>query len=266
MLNIFRKKPSAEFIKDLCTVPARTPDLPLLLGRPRHLLFDYGQQLPFPRMSDAYTVEKMSLWNKDPEGDGITAVAMRMASIAKAKIFGSLYVLSTEDLVKLDKAHQNGVFFKRKRVPVNTPHFNPSENEVDNNSKLYAGNAAGTYQLNRAEAWMYVGLSDQWAGPIDWATSFYKGYGNFRLANLFNTPANQRQLQIPNHYRYEPVEEAPFKMRTSSHVRSWAKNEDVRSQDMTARENYEKERKLNPTIHETRKFIYISSKPATDAE
>lgn len=179
-------------VNEIAAVPPFTPDLALLQGQEHHLLFDYGQRLDLDKVSDAFTHNRLCLWNRrDKDKTGISAVAFKCKGQHNTSVHGRLYTVRIGDLIKLDNQRLNGLLFRRKRVNLQLP-------MVDVSSKVRGGT-----QSNVA-AWTYLGVPARWEGEIDWDTQFYKGYGEYRKADIF--PANEelRQYQVKDHYKYQP--------------------------------------------------------------
>lgn len=244
--RFFNDMPSQQTLEELCQVPQYTPDLGILSRRPGHLVFNYGEDLDMPRICDAFTVSKMTLWNKQKNGDGITAIALRVKELRKARIKGGLYFVSTDQLQSLDNTYRNTVEFARKRAPIFLP-------KVTLDKQC----------LPVTSAWMYLAMRPRdWMKKIDWDTSFYKNRGEFAPAELFEAQKDPlyRQLQMPNFYAYSPQLPPSFKMQATPHLRSNGSVEAVRAEDNRIREEAEKQaRWAVKEPEQPRKFIYITS-------
>jgi hypothetical protein len=248
--NMFKRTPSLEKLVDsLGQLPIHTADLGATLGKSEnHLVFHYGPRLrKANKIIDGFSLVHMTLWNKNPkhQSDGIPALAMSVREQPKAKIAGDLYLMSTEEVTKLDFQLQNGIMFKRRRLPVLVPCL---ENKT-------------LGPITKVNAFMYVAMPSFWHKVMDWDLNFYRGRGNFQVASVQTEPAADRQIQIGNYYRYSPCATFP-ESSVSTHLRSEGNQMLLKAGDAADRERADHELKLNPTPQEPRRFIHITSNEA----
>lgn len=202
--------------------PEFTPDMFLLEQQERHLVFDYGRTLfDVPKVCPALTVEKMTLWRRRAV-QGPKAVALKICNIPKARIGGTLYLMSTEEIVELDKERQNGLHFDRKQVPVQLPYQDE------------------TGSMTVRPAWAYIGKPEHWYPTMQWDIEFYRGKGEYSLADTFlNSPLGTRP-----HYQYtEP--KLPFTPSISTYIRDPDVHVMVQKIDAEIRKNRDKPSKNN---------------------
>ena len=172
----------ATFLKDL-KLPFNTPDRVQLENSNSHLLFDYGKiKADKDIYCSAYTVEKMSLFIRREDH---LDIALRLPGRHRARIGGTLYKVTPEDLIRLDKARQNRILFERRPIPV----FLPNQDKHRD------------IEILPVPAWVYVGIPDQWGFQIESSFSRYNvpvSNPEFVLAKTYTD--NQRLLN--NHFRY----------------------------------------------------------------
>lgn len=240
----FRKN-NDQLIDKLSSVPETTPDYGLLHRRPMHRVFYVGSRLPFKKLCPAFSIEKMTLWTKvwDPtSNDSDNAIPLPSRRSLGASIRGTLYAVATKDLITLDFFKENGNVFKRKRIPIITPHTN------------------GDGELYRTEAWFYDGVPKHWAEKMDWDLSFFRGKGTYQIAPIADGVSSPiPPLQILRHFYYKP----PVPCSVNLNIWRWETHEHNKSTDQGIAEQHAKdeanERKFNPPKEEPRKFIYINS-------
>src|SRR5438552_843161 len=103
MFNFLRKSDLSFLAEARRAVPESTPDICVLEQKDSHLVFDYGDLITHvPQVCPAFTVEKLTMWQQNRE-HGTPPVVMKIHGEPRAKISGNLYLMSTEDLVYLDK-------------------------------------------------------------------------------------------------------------------------------------------------------------------
>lgn len=169
-----------------------TPDMYRLEQAPQHLVFECGPVLyNVPYICSAFTVERMSLWRKAHENDApAQAVPLRMDGAPRARIRGTLYVMSTEMILKLDKRRENGVSFERTQVPIVLPVFN----KLQEPKKL------------PKPVWMYKAIKESWVERIEYDQGVrgwtdkraHPAEKTFELAGVY--PDNHKFLH--NHFGY----------------------------------------------------------------
>lgn len=169
------------FLMDVA-LPDYTRDRQELEQYQTHAVFGYGRiKENVPILSSAYSVERMSLLIRKEDS---MAIAIRLPQVPRSRVYGVLYALTTEQLIKLDTKTQNGVMFERKRVAVYV-------HSVDDPRELE--------ELPRP-AFCYVGMSENWR----YQALNFNGRDHaldedrFRLANRYidNNPI------LHGHYRY----------------------------------------------------------------
>lgn len=251
-MRFFKRDSLQSLVKELSTVYESTPDLGILESREHHLLFEYGEPIKQQSVSFAVTVSRMVMWTKRKEekSDPITAIALRSSKdIPRARVGGTLYLVRTNLLVALDNLRQNGVCFKRERIPIFTPFLTPAA-QLNQHRR-------GDDWLQRNEAWSYVGLSSFWNKAMSWDLTYYRGHGLFRVADI-NHHAN-RQLQIPHHFKYTVPEEC-YAVRRAHHMRTFKEQELQHAKEKTEQETHARAELFKPVVPpEPRKFIYITS-------
>lgn len=183
----------------LMCLPKHSQDIALLEQREHHLVFDYGPNLPSAHpISEAYTYQRATLWDRAPNGDGILAVAMRMSGVPRARIAGTLNLINTEDLLNLDIQRKNGVLFRRKRVPILLP-------QQDRNG-----------EFPRCNAWAYVANPQKWntevnayEAHVDWVTAYYRGKkatdDTFRVRRSDLLDRTSIPFELGNCYKHRPL-------------------------------------------------------------
>lgn len=211
-------------INDIAAVPPHTPDLGILQGREHHLLFDYGQRLDLDKVCDGYSANRMCLWNRrDTDKDGISAVAFKAKGQHCTSVQGRVYTVRVNDLVKLDNQRMNGVLFRRKRVGIHLP-------ALDSTSKAIGSNPAFI------TAWAYIGVPTPWKEEIEYDTGFYRGYGEYRRADIFPASEDLRRYMVKDHYKWQPFIDQ-YKPATSTHLRSAGIHKHVRDIDRQHEKN-----------------------------
>lgn len=242
----FHKEPIEtldDLVKQLSTVSPTTPDENLLRNRPHHLMFDYGPRLRYPRISTAFTVEKMTMYNKRDASDGVPALVFRTKNLPRARILGQVYCVTTDEIENLDISKQNGYAFYRKRAPLLFPF-------LDENRELV-----------KHSAWMYLARPEAWQKQLDWDRDFYKGYGDFQIPKVNPAPANFREFEKLRYFKYSPKIEDPFKRAKGPHLRSEGTQDMVRSMDRSIAEKDERDRRMMPKEEPpVRNFICLPGK------
>lgn len=139
----------------------------LLQDTASYKLLDFGAPLAYPTLCPAYTVEKLSMWEHTTE-DKFEIVVVRAAYMAKARLEGTLYHLTNDELLILDNHRGNGVNCDRKLLPIYIPLVNEKED------------------MTRVMAWVYIGRKDHWIDRID--------YG----ANVPSIPTFKQSERVPD--------------------------------------------------------------------
>lgn len=178
-----------EFKTVVDPVPAQTPDMFRLEQRALHLYFDYGAPLKNAEsIGMGYTQAYMNMWSqRTQKGTPPVALALppSLTKLPRARVLGNLYFLTTDQIIKLDKARQNLYGYRRGRIPVVLPkEINPYEflkrAFVKENPRDYAQPGQPTVSIevdHTAEivlAHAYVGVKEYWKETIDWETSFFR--------------------------------------------------------------------------------------------
>lgn len=172
-------------------LPEYTPDLFLLEQAERQLVFECGPlRYDAPYLSTAYTVEKMTLMKQHDR----VAVPFRASGFPRARVQGTLYLMTAEQIVALDKKRQNGVIFDRKPTFVVTPILDQY------------GEPA---RLPRP-AWMYKARIEYWEPEIEWDLQANR-CGHMRAQHQFDLAEqypNHEHRFFHNHYSFNgiPVE------------------------------------------------------------
>lgn len=83
-------------------------------------LLDFGPPLPYPQLCRAYTVEKLTMWQRITEEE-FEVVVLRGGSMPSSRLEGFLYVLTDEAMNSLDKYRGVGVNCERKKMPIYVP-------------------------------------------------------------------------------------------------------------------------------------------------
>lgn len=112
--------------------PINTPDVCHLESKPYHFVFDYTDKVrqvlnTKPWLKRVFSDQKVVMWQQVPHKDGtqLPTLTFRKAisdarHCQKAKLKGNVHVLSSEDLVLLDKEFENGVRSERHLIRVQT--------------------------------------------------------------------------------------------------------------------------------------------------
>lgn len=139
-----------------------------------NLMLDFGPPLAYENICAGYTVEKLSLWEYT-EKDRFLMIPVKAPEMPKAKAEGTIYRLSDEELLALDKKRGVGYYYERKRTLVMTP-FN-----------LEGG------ALIRVYAWVYFGKRDYWAPQIKHDNAYFRNGGRqFKMTQQIHD--NDRDL------------------------------------------------------------------------
>lgn len=182
----WNKLPENFFQEAKNAIPKHTPDICLIEQSATHLVFDYGDQRSYgSHVSTAFTQERLSMWQQNSM-DGAPPIVLKawgdvISEVPRAKIGGDLYLMSTEELVYLDKHRENGVVFQRKRVPLNVPDFRNGDTPLN------------------IRAWMYYGCKEHWGESIAWNQTFHRGRGGeFSVAPTYRDD----RRWVGNYFKY----------------------------------------------------------------
>src|SRR5258708_17720514 len=109
---------------------------------------DFGPLLDFPVLCQAYTVEKLSVWQLQTE-DIFDIIALQSKGMPRGRAEGTLYELTDKQLLSLDKEKQVEECYFRMSLPVYIP-FNDKD---------------GNFMTVHAHA--YIGRKDFWVERIE---------------------------------------------------------------------------------------------------
>ncbi len=226
--NRFRDKALANLKAAVQThIPLHTPDIAQLEQSKEVRLFDYGADCSkiWDEVYPGITLEHMGMWNRVTEKGTPPLVLNRkgltmqvedsngdqqhIAICPRGRILGSIYSVPVEDIVELDKRRENGVLFCRKKVPIITPQYLPSE---DPHTDIF--NREGTPVIENV--YMYVGIKAVWGEQVRWDHAFYGGRGDFQVADC-------QEIYSPwvgRYYKYKPTNKLSAFRKTFLHLRS----------------------------------------------
>lgn len=162
-----------EFKTVVNPVPAQTPDMFRLEQRALHLYFDYGAPLKNAEsIGMGYTQGYMNMWSqRTQKGTPPVALALppRLTKLPRARILGNLYFLTTDQIIKLDKARQNLYGYRRGRIPVVLP-----KEILPHDYIIGPRGQSRDHSPTVLPAHCYVGIKEYWKETIDWETSFFR--------------------------------------------------------------------------------------------
>lgn len=167
-----------EFLK-ATSIPLHSPDAYLLDNSNAHLVFDPGPILKgIPIFCTAYTVEKLSLWI---EVDKNRALPLRLPFLPKARTAGTLYLMSPDQLIGLDKQKQNTVLYERKLTQVMVH---------------------GDCEVLSKPVWMHHAKPDVWGEQALFNLEYYrKNDGDLQLAHR----VQHERRELHNHFAFNGV-------------------------------------------------------------
>lgn len=87
-----------------------------LLSAAQNRVLDFGPPLTYTEICEAYTVERLSLWQSI--GDDLRMVVLRGRHLPRARLEGKLYSLTWNQLKELDSKMGHGVICHRTTMPV----------------------------------------------------------------------------------------------------------------------------------------------------
>lgn len=182
----------AEFIRTITDKNPLTPDIWTLEQYHFQKLFVYGTNMRGHPQHElaieygaygacAYTDEHFTAWKKRL-GKESFPIALKGSGWRKpdwarppmARVQGELYIIETQQLIKLDKHFQNTLEFQRKRVPVIIPYYDlyrisdnslyPHSIKTKINESLGIDEQVVTTERSAKviKAWMYIGKSEFW--------------------------------------------------------------------------------------------------------
>lgn len=85
-------------------------------------IIEFGPPLSYQEICVGYTVEKMTLCQYISDGY-LQMVLLRGSELTRARVEGTLYRLSDEEIVELDRRRGVGVQCERKQIAVYLPYF-----------------------------------------------------------------------------------------------------------------------------------------------
>ena len=129
----------------------------VLMNAVDNKVLDFGPPLPAPAVCTAWTVERLSLWEHTTT-DKFEMVAVRAAYLDKARVRGTLYNMSDEQVYALDRERGEGVYCDRKLLPIMVSVTEP--NPI--NAMLPC-----VQKFNRTLAYVYVGRKEHWVFAIE---------------------------------------------------------------------------------------------------
>lgn len=176
--------------------PEFTPDEYKLEQTALHPLFDIGPIMTrLPRIRFGYTHEKTTLWNYRTQ-DEACAFTLSVRETPKHRVRGMLYLLTTPQILELDKSRQNGVSFKRVSIPIQLPAYG-NVSPVDNREPFHL-----------QEAWMYKASQDFWKETLLWDKNFYKerSGASFTVGQVIEDGRNLRPV---TYYAYTGIRPIP---------------------------------------------------------
>lgn len=241
------------FTKDNKYVPPEfTPDEYKLEQSQYHPFFSFGKIITdLPRMRFGFTDERTTLWNYRTYNEAFP-LTLSVKEVPKYPVRGMLYLVTKEQLLKLDMQHQNGVSFNRISVPIRLPVS--GEPSPLNNREGF----------NIQEAWMYKATPGLWKDRFHWDQDFYHGGPgtSFKMGHVIEDGRNHR----PSSYF---VYQGKIPTLKKEDTRCWI---DFRNYDEAKRKRIEKARqeelnifnrleakKPKPKENHSRNFIYITN-------
>lgn len=131
----------------------------------KQFLFYSGTLPPWygEAVQTAFTVEKLSLWFS--YGLPIS-FRMKALQVPRARIKGSLYLLTSEQIADLDAQSGVGVYCERKNLPIILP-------ELDANGLPY-----------QTRSWMYIANKEYYEPKIEWDQTFYRNNTQYIRADV----------------------------------------------------------------------------------
>lgn len=198
--KIFRPdpKPTIEWAWSADDAGKYTPDVAFIEERSHHLVFLYGNTKtnhphssnkigwtnpaggPHGRLFLSFTWDKFELWKKNLKEESFPIALPRGAERknifdkqGRRTVKGELWMVSSRDILSLDKFHMNGVLFERQRVRIIVPYREMLVWKRDDVLKHFLGKDVGDVKLlsnpivHLVKAWMYVGIMDHWDRQLD---------------------------------------------------------------------------------------------------
>lgn len=170
------------------SLPEYTPDLFRLEQAERQLVFECGPlRYDAPYVGTAYTVEKYTLLKQHER----VAIPLRHVGFPKARVQGTLYIMTPEQIVELDKKRKNGVVYARKLTAVTSPIVDKYGDPI-----------------RLQNAWIYKGVPNYWYPQVEWDMQanrcgglYMVGGSEFLLAEQF--PAEHKFFH--NHYSFSGI-------------------------------------------------------------
>lgn len=118
-------------------------------------LLDFGPPLEYPVLSKAFTVEKLTLW-QFCDDKVLSFVLLRAHRMTRARVEGTMYSLTDEQVYELDNVMENGVKCDRVRIPVYVPVLDKEGN------------------MDRLDAYAYIGRNSYWLDRIEYGANVPK--------------------------------------------------------------------------------------------
>lgn len=203
-----------ETFLDIVKLPEFTPDAFQLQDQEAHLVFDAGPPMRDSQViCSAWTVERMTLLHAYK---GVLPI--RLGQMPRARIGGTLYAMSGDEIEKLDKKRQNGVYFQRETVEV------LFETKAPNPVCEYLPSFVRTTNRVPGKVMMWTGRPEYWTDIVqmDHFRTHSKGKqtaeSNFQLADTF---PDYELRELHNHYRYSGVKVEDAFMAEPRIIKPW---------------------------------------------
>lgn len=186
------------FIKDCETEYSYTPDWSILEQSEYQPVFIYcnmmhgGAQHPvldglYKSASEdglsinpyVYTKTRYEVWQTNQGRESVpVALTSRRSAISfltgtlqtlsrPAPIKGRLFFVRSSVIKDLDKAKQNGVIFRRRKVPILLPYMLQVVDPVEGYRQYTTGHSLTSEQVYEQWAWMYLGRHKHWDELLD---------------------------------------------------------------------------------------------------
>lgn len=207
MFKLFGRKNLLEEIKNSIKQNQHTPDRLVLERSAKVYVFEYGDMMKGFKhnnmlgkelVCDAYTEERMFLWNVR-RGEGSFPIASKNlpgTGASKTRVKGELYLVASEHLTNLDNHRGNGVIFKRRPVRVMLPVLELK-----------------SHQISKVTAYMYLALDEFWKTHLNWDTNFYKSREGGTFAPVAASEDRRQLLECSQftHYTKDNLQERDTK-------------------------------------------------------